>query len=131
MAKKIFSFRGYEIEDIKTMSLEDFTDLLPSRPRRSIRRGFTPRQKKLIEKVKKANSGKNVKLRTHCRDIVIIPEMVGLYLEIYNGKEFKKVLIAPEMLGHFLGEFAPSRGKVSHGSPGMGATRSSLYVPLK
>ena len=130
MAKK-FLFRGHDIEDLKAMSYDEFYDLLLSRQRRSLRRGLTSTKKKLLERVKKANSGENVKIRTHCRDMIVVPQMVDLTVEVHNGKEFIRVKIQPEMMGHYLGEFAPTRRRVNHGTPGMGATKSSLYIPLK
>jgi small subunit ribosomal protein S19 len=130
MAKK-FLFRGHDIEDLKAMSYDEFHDLLLSRQRRSLRRGLTPTKKKLLERVKKANAGENVKLRTHSRDMIVTPQMVDLTIEVHNGKEFIRVKIQPEMMGHYLGEFAPTRKRVQHGTPGMGATKSSLYIPLK
>jgi small subunit ribosomal protein S19 len=130
MAKK-FLFRGHDIDDLKAMSHDEFTDLLLSRQRRSLRRGLNPVKKKLLERVKKANSGESVKLRTHSRDMVVTPQMVDLTIDVHNGKEFVRVPIQPEMIGHFLGEFAPTRRTVNHGTPGMGATKSSLYIPLK
>lgn len=130
MAKK-FLFRGHDIEDLKAMSYDEFYDLLLSRQRRSLRRGLTSAKKKLLERVKKANSGENVKLRTHSRDMIVTPQMVDLTIEIHNGKEFIRVIIQPEMVGHYLGEFSPTRRRVNHGTPGMGATKSSLYIPLK
>ena len=131
MARKKFTYRGYSIEETKQMPLEEFITLLPARQRRSLTRGLSPVQKKLMAKIEKAKNGQKVKLRTHARDTVIVPDMVGLTIEIHNGHEFKKVTIMPEMLGHYLGEYAPTRKTVIHGSPGMGATKSSLYVPLK
>lgn len=130
MAKK-FLFRGHDIEDLKTMSYDEFVDLLLARQRRSLRRGLTPVNKKLLEKVKGLNNGKTVKLRTHCRDMIVVPQMVGHTMEIHNGKEYIRVIMQPEMVGHYLGEFAPTRRRVMHGTPGMGATKSSLYIPLK
>ncbi len=70
-------------------------------------------------------------IKTHCRDMVILPEMVGLTLLVHNGKEFASVEVKPEMIGHYLGEFAITNKKVLHGTPGIGASRSSMYVPLK
>ncbi len=70
-------------------------------------------------------------IRTHCRDMIILPEMVGLKFAVYNGREFIVIEVKPEMIGHRLGEFSQTRKKVTHGMPGIGATRSSLYVPLK
>lgn len=126
-----FTYRGYTLEELQKMPRDKFMELLPARQRRTLRRGFTQRQKKLLMKIKKVRKGKNVRLKTHCRDMVVLPEMVGLTIEVHNGKEFTKVDIKPEMIGHYLSEFAPTRKRVRHGAPGMGATRSSLYIPLK
>lgn len=131
MAKKVFTYRGNKIEELKAMSTEELLDLLPSKARRSLKRGFNEPQEKLLAKIDKAIEGKSIKLRTHSRDMLIIPKMVGLTIEVYSGKEFVGVEITPEMIGHNLGEFVLSRTQVRHSSPGMGATRSSLYVPLK
>ncbi len=75
--------------------------------------------------------GKKVVVKTHVRDMVILPEMVGVTVLVHNGKEFIPVEIKPEMIGHYLGEFAISNKPVKHGTPGIGASRSSMYVPLK
>ncbi len=132
MAKKVFTYKGNSLEELQAMQTEDLIELLPARQRRSFKRGLDPRRKKLYQKIKKANeSEKPIKLRTHARDLIILPDLVGLTIEVYTGKEWRSVDVKPEMIGHYLGEFAQSRGKVSHGMPGMGATRSSLYIPLK
>lgn len=137
MARKIFKYRGYTLEELQDMSLEDFMELLPARQRRSLKRGFLPRQQSVLDKMRKMRKqdnkkgGKPVVVKTHCRDMVVIPEMIGTTFGIYNGKEFMEVTITPEMLGCFFGEFAPTRQRVQHGDPGMGATRSSMFVPLK
>ncbi len=131
MPKK-FSYRGLSIEELQKLPLDEFSKLINSRERRVIKRGFTPKHKKLLERIKQAKeSGSDKPIKTHLRDMVIIPEMVGLKFGIHNGKEFVTVDIAPEMVGHRLGEFAQTRKKVSHSAPGIGATRSSLYIPLK
>jgi small subunit ribosomal protein S19 len=130
-----FHFRGFSLEDLKKMSMDEFIRLLPARARRSLRRGLPPRQKKLLERLRRAyrakKRGKDLLTRTHVRDMIIFPEMVGLKIGVYNGKSFEIVEIMPEMIGHFLGEFSLTRKRVQHGSPGIGATRSSKYVPLK
>ena len=129
-----FSYRGYSLEELKEMSLEEFAELLPSRERRVIRRGLPPRQRKLLEEVrdvKEMETPKEEFIRTHCRDMIILPEMVGLRFGVYNGEDFSPVEVEPQMVGHRLGEFALTRKKVKHSTPGIGATRSSLYVPLK
>ena len=132
MPKK-FTFRGYSIEELQKLPLDDFAKLLPARQRRSLARGLTSREKKLIERIRRAReAGKTeAPIRTHCREMVILPEMVGLKFAIHNGKEFVTVEVKPEMVGHRLGEFSQTRKRVTHGTPGLGATRSSLYIPLK
>lgn len=132
MPKK-FTFGGYAIEDLQRMPLSEFAKLLPSRQRRSLTRGFTPEQRKSLERVRevKERAGEDVLIRTHQRDMIILPEMVGLKFGVHNGKEFVAVEIKPEMIGHRLGEFSLTRKKVTHSAPGVGATKSSMYVPLK
>ncbi|MCD6095897.1 MAG: 30S ribosomal protein S19 [Thermoprotei archaeon] len=130
-----FTYRGYTIEELQKMSMDKFIELLPARQRRSLLRGLTPAQRRLLEKIRKAKrlmkEGKHMVIRTHVRDMIILPEMVGLTIHVYNGKEFMPVTITPEMIGHYLGEFAPTTKIVKHGEPGLRATRSSMYVPLK
>ena len=121
MPKEVL-YRGYIYEQLKEMPLEEFINLLNARQRRSILRGFTEEQKKLLRKIrqakKKMEEGKKVKIRTHVRDMIILPEMVGLTIDVYH-------------IGHYLGEFAITNKRVVHGSPGVGATKSSQFVPLK
>ncbi|HEX55234.1 MAG: 30S ribosomal protein S19 [Candidatus Altiarchaeales archaeon] len=136
MARRIFKYKGYTLDELKKMSMDELVNIMPSDIRRKLKRGFTEHEKKLLIKVKKTlskiNEGKSVKpIRTHCRDMPILPIMLGLEFEVYNGKEFKRVKILPEMIGHRLGEFSMTRQIVKHGAPGVGATRSSLFVPIK
>ncbi|MHC1605373.1 MAG: 30S ribosomal protein S19 [Candidatus Methanofastidiosia archaeon] len=135
MAKKRFSYKGFELEEVQKMAMQEFISLIPARQRRSLERGLSDKQKKLLLKLRKAKKemieGKRVVIRTHCRDMIVLPEMIGLTIGIYTGKEFKVVEIMPEMIGHYFGEFALTRGKVRHSAPGVGATKSSMYVPLK
>jgi len=130
-----FKYRGFTLEELKKMNMDQFIQLLPARARRSLKRGLPPRQKKLLERLRRAyrakKRGKDLLTRTHVRDMIIFPEMVGLKIGVYNGKIFEIVEIRPEMIGHYLGEFSLTRKRVQHGSPGIGATRSSKYVPLK
>ncbi|MDW7732392.1 MAG: 30S ribosomal protein S19 [Methanolobus sp.] len=122
-----YTFRGKTVEELKSLSIEEFSELLPARERRTIKKGFTEGRKQVIQSLR---DGKD-SIRTHYRDIIIFPDMVGKQIEVYNGKTFVAVEIQPEMVGHRFGEFAPTRSKVSHGSAGVGATRSSKFVPLK
>ena len=136
MARKEFVYRGYTLEELQQMPLDNVINLFPSRQRRSLKRGFLPRQKKVLEKIRKLKKDENKGgrpqiIKTHCRDMIVLPEMVGVTFGIYNGKEFTEVTIQPEMIGCYFGEFAPTRKRVEHGDPGMGATRSSMFVPLK
>ncbi|MEM3442401.1 MAG: 30S ribosomal protein S19 [Candidatus Bathyarchaeia archaeon] len=130
-----FTYRGYTLSQLQSMSMDEFINLLPSRQRRSLYRGLTPEQRILLEKIREAKEalrkGGNVLIKTHVRDMIILPEMVGLKILVHNGKEFVPVEIKPEMIGHYLGEFAITNKPVKHGTPGIGASRSSMYVPLK
>ena len=127
---KEFSYRGHSLDSLLSMSMDEFINLLPSRQRRSLQRGLTPEQRILLEKMREAK-GKGVNIKTHVRDLIILPEMAGLKIMIHNGKEFVSVKINREMIGHYLGEFAIPNKPVRHGTPGIGASRSSMYVPLK
>ena len=130
MPKK-FVYQGFELNELQKMPIEEFLDLLPARHRRTLSRGLSHTQKKLLSKIKRVRNGEKIRLKTHSRDMVVTPDFVGISIEVYNGKEFVKVDILPEMIGHYLSEFTLTRTRVRHGSPGMGATRSSLYIPLK
>jgi small subunit ribosomal protein S19 len=124
--KEEFLYRGRKVADLAKLSIEELAGLLPARQRRSIKRGLAKENKNLLASLKIKDS-----VRTHIRNMIILPDMVGKSLEIYNGKSFEKVEVMPEMIGHFFGEFAQTRGRVQHGAAGVGATRSSKYVPLK
>jgi len=132
---KQFKYHGYTLEQLQALSMDEFIRLLPTRQRRSLQRGLTPEQRKLMQGLratrKPGQEAAPVQLKTHCRDLVILPEMVGMTFNVHAGKEFTPVAIRPEMIGHYLGEFAITNKKVSHGTPGIGASRSSMYVPLK
>ena len=127
MAKKEFTYRGKGIEELKNMSLNELASLLPARQRRSLKRGLTEQQKILLSRIKK----NKVNLKTHCRDMVILTEMIGKTIKVYNGKEFAPVIIVDEMIGHCLGEYALTRRRVEHSAPGIGATRSSASLSVK
>jgi len=132
---KDFLYRGHTLDSLLAMSMDEFIDLLPSRQRRSLQRGLTPEQRILLEKLREAReaveTGKDVNIKTHVRDLIILPEMVGMKILVHNGKEFIPVDIKPAMIGHYLGEFAITNKPVRHGTPGIGSSRSSMYVPLK
>lgn len=131
-----FRFRGYNQDQLKSISIEALLPLLNARQRRSLNKRvgkyMNGQKRKLREEIKLALNGKlNNKLKTHVRDMIILPDMIGLSISVHNGKEFYEVAVKPEMVGHYLGEYAITNKRVQHGSPGVGSSRSSLYVPLK
>jgi len=132
---KEFMYRGLTLNQLQNMSMDEFINLLPSRQRRSLRRGLQPEQRILLEKVRRSmealKKGAGSAVKTHVRNMIILPEMVGMAIQVHNGREFVQVEIKPDMIGHYLGEFAVTNKPVRHGTPGIGASRSSMYVPLK
>ena len=126
--KKEFTYRGYTMEELLQMPFDEMLDLLPSRARRTYDKGLNPEQQVLVDKLKVESEAV---VRTHRRDIPVIPQFVGRTVAVYTGKEFKEIEIKPEMIGHFLGEFALTRRAPQHSGPGVGATRSSKFMPLK
>ena len=124
---RIFLLKGKTAEELQKMNLEDFAKLIPSRSRRNLMRGFDDDEKKFLEKLRTSEKP----VRTHMREMVIIPEMLFKKILVHNGKEWVSVDIKPEMLGHRIGEFALTRKRVQHSAPGVGATKSSKFLPLK
>lgn len=133
---KRFRYRGKTLEELLEMPMDDLIKLLPARARRTLLRGLSPRHRTLLEKVIEARQRliaecKEATIKTHVRDMIVLPVMVGLTIAVHNGKEYVPVKIAPEMIGHYLGEFAITTKQVRHGEPGLKATRSTLFVALK
>ncbi|CAE6402151.1 unnamed protein product [Rhizoctonia solani] len=133
---RTFSYRGVELEKLLDLSNEDFVELVHARARRRFQRGLKRRPMGLIKKLRKAKkeappNEKPAVVKTHLRDMIIVPEMIGSVVGIYNGKVFNSVEIKPEMTGHYLAEFSISYKPVKHGRPGIGATHSSRFIPLK
>jgi len=128
-----FSFRGHTLDELQAMELDEVAELLPARQRRTITRGLTEEKEKLLEKAREAEEEEtaNNPIRTHLRDMPIVPAMVNITFAVHNGQAFERVKVEPEMLGHYLGEFQLTRTSVEHGQAGIGATRSSKFVPLK
>jgi len=128
-----FTYRGHTLDELQSLSLDEVAELLPARQRRTITRGLSTEHEKLLETARDAGEEEtaNDPIRTHLRDMPIVPEFVGLTFSVYNGQEFQRVQVEPEMIGHYLGEFQLTRNSVEHGQAGIGATRSSKFVPLK
>ena len=127
------SYRGHTIDELQEMDLDEVVELLPARQRRSINRGLSVEKQKLLEQAREAGEEEtaNDPIRTHLRDMPVLPEFVGITFAVHNGQSFERVQVEPEMLGHYLGEFQLTRSDVEHGQAGIGATRSSKFVPLK
>jgi len=129
---KEFRYRGKSLEELNSMSTEALLELLPSRARRSLNRGVSEEKRKLLEDARAMKDGRlQGEIKTHARDMIVLPTMVGLTISVHNGREFVPLEVKPEMIGRYLGEFVITNKKVVHGTPGIGASRSSLYVPLK
>ena len=131
-----FRFRGLNVDQLKNLSIEALLPLLNARQRRSLDKRvgkyMNDEKRKLRERIKNVREGNsNETIRTHVRDMIILPDMVGITINIHNGKDFSPITIKPEMIGHYLGEYSITNKRVQHGVPGVGASRSSLYVPLK
>ena len=129
LKKKEFTYRGKSLTDLKQLEIREFANLLKSNEKRTALRQTDELQKFIL----KCNKGvlKNKPIKTHARHLVIVPQMVGLKIQVYNGKVFTQIEIIPEMLGHRLGEFSVTRTKVKHGAAGVGATRSSSSMSVK
>ncbi len=126
---KEFTYRGKTLEELRKLEIREFASYLSSREKRSLLRQFDRIERFLVRCREKIKAGKII--RTHDRDIIIIPEMVGMIICIHNGKTFEKILIEGDMMGHRLGEFALTRKRVEHSAPGIGATRSSASLSVK
>jgi small subunit ribosomal protein S19 len=127
MAKKEATYYGKTLEEMQAMSIADYAKITTSRIRRSIKRGFTEAEKKVLKLVERNHPN----IETHCRDLPILPSMVGKTIKVHDGKQLFPVRIEIQMLGHTLGEFAMTRKKVAHSAPGIGATKSSSSISVK
>ena len=126
---KEFTYRGKELEELKNTDTREFAKFLKSRQRRAVLRQFNEIEKFVSKCQKRKAKGKLIK--THSRELVIVPKMVGYSIYVHDGKQFQKVQIVPEMIGHRLGEFVATRKAVKHGAAGIGATRSSAFASVK
>jgi small subunit ribosomal protein S19 len=127
--KKEFTYRGKTIEELKKLNIREFSKFVPSRERRTLLRNTDVIENFILRCKKKEEKGKRIK--THNRNIIIVPEMIGMIIGVYNGKVFEDVRVGSEMIGHRLGEFSLTRRHVKHGSAGIGATRSSASRSVK
>ncbi len=125
MAKEI-RWKGKTEDELKLLDPLQFSKLVTSRARRSLQE-LTAQQKTLLKKI----NANDPAIKTHCRDMVIVPAMLGKTIRVHNGKEWIPVSVAVDMLGHYLGEFSYTRKFVEHSAAGIGATRSSKAVSAR
>ena len=126
---KEFTYHGLSKEELANIPNEKLFKLFTARARRSFTRGINDDKRKLMEEMKDKNNKNPIK--THLRDVIILPYMIGKTVQVFSGKEFVPIIITVQMVGHYLGEYVITNKRVNHGAPGVGASRSSLYVPLK
>jgi len=131
-----FTYRGVDLDQLLDMNNEGLMELFTCRIRRKFSRGLKRKPMALIKKLRKKKKEAPVNekpdvVKTHLRNMIVVPEMTGSIVGVYNGKVFTQVEIKPEMIGHYLGEFSISYKPVKHGRPGIGATHSSRFIPLK
>merc|ERR1712131_213395 len=130
------TYRNVDLDQLLDMTNEQLIELFNSRVRRKFNRGLKRKQMTFLKKLRivKKNTAPMEKpdvVKTHLRNMIILPEMVGSIVGVYNGKTMNQVEIKPEMIGHYLGEFSITYKPVKHGRPGIGATHSSRFIPLK
>ena len=133
---KKFQFRGIELDKLLDLSHEELLNFVNARARRRMQRGLKRKPMALVKKLRKAKAAcgpldKPAPIKTHLRNMLIVPEMIHSNVAVYNGKVFNLVNVMPEMVGHYLGDFSITYKPVKHGRPGIGATHSSRFVPLK
>ncbi|XP_071845873.1 small ribosomal subunit protein uS19 isoform X2 [Apostichopus japonicus] len=133
---KKYTYRGVDLDQLLDMSNEQLMELFCARQRRRYTRGLKRKPMALMKKLRKAKKEappmeKPEVVKTHLRDMIIAPDMVGCIIGVYNGKTFNQVEVKPDMIGHYLGEFSITYKPVKHGRPGIGATHSSRFIPLK
>lgn len=114
MARKEFTYRGHTLEELKKLSRDELAELFTSRIRRTLKRGYPEESKKAEKKILEKDN-----VKTHCREIIILPQMVGKTIKVYNGNEFVDVRVEEEMIGHVLGEFSRTRKPVKHSKAGI------------
>ena len=131
-----FAYRGVDLDDLLDKSQAELMQMFPARIRRRFSRGLPRKYVTLLKKLRKKKkecvpNEKPKVVKTHLRNMPIMPEMIGSVVGVYNGKTFNSVEVKAEMIGHYLAEFAITYKPVRHGRAGIGASKSSKFVPLK
>ena len=126
-----FEYKGKTLEELQNMDVREFAKYVTARQRRTILRQYDGIAKFVQRCKKKLEKNANAKIRTQSRNMIIVPQMIGMTIHIYSGKVYTPIKITEEMLGHYFGEFVLTRRKVEHSAPGIGATRSSASLSVK
>ena len=126
-----YSYRGIDLDKLLDMSNQDLMELFRARARRKFSRGIKRAPITLLKKLRKAKretayGEKPEAIKTHLRNMIIVPEMIGSVVAVYNGKQFINVEIKPDMIGHYLAEFSITYKPIRHGRAGKAG-----FVPLK
>ena len=127
--KKEFTYRGKTLKELKQLDVRSFAKHLKARARRSAFRNFQEIENFVKRAKEKLQRKKRIK--THKRNIIITPDMIGMTIHVHNGREFFPIEIVNEMLGHRLGEFSLTRSKVAHTKAGVGATKGTKHKAKK
>ena len=114
--KKIFPNEngpGSDNSRLLDLSSEQLRDVVHARARRRFNRGLKRKPMGLTKKLRKAKqearpNEKPDLVKTHLRDMIVVPEMIGSIIGIYSGKAFNQIEVKPEMVGHYLAEFSIS-----------------------
>ena len=102
---KEFNYKGKTNEELQSISNDELFKILNSRQRRSLKRGLSDNKKKLIAEIKLAKQGESKNpIKTHQRDIIILPYMIGVTINVFSGKEFTPITSSAEMIGQYIGE---------------------------
>ena len=133
-----FTFRGIDLDQLLKLSPNEVREQLTARARRRFKRGVPPKYNRLVKKLRASKRAaaaigpheKPAPVKTHLRDMIIMPDMIGSVVAIYNGKHFNILEVKPECVGKYLAEFSITYKPVGHGRPGIGATNSSRFIPL-
>jgi len=127
--KKEFTYRGKTVDELKKIDVREFSKHIKSGPRRTVLRQF--QQIEDFVNRAKIKISRNKSVKTHKRELIVVPEMVGMKIGVHDGKSFVPVVITGDMLGHRFGEFAPTRAKIKHSKAGIGATKGSKFKAKK
>ena len=133
-AFKKFMYRGMDITALMGLKIDELSKHFRSRQRRRLQRKLKPAYGRLLTKLNYIKTctpqgEKPMGVKTHLRDLIVLPSMVMSVLNVHTGKDYQSVEIKPDMVGYYLGEFAQSYKRVNHGRPGVGASASSKFVP--